>query len=138
MKNVRKPDSNPRPTKERAVVGFAISLLAAALFLIYLVWLIVPEEDLESLGITVLPQRYWAVATPIYLAVVFFFALTFVYPNIGLYSTVPLQEGDLRYIIDSHTVYNEDSFGPVPDDNGRIARICDMYPRKTIETLTRD
>ena len=135
--NAKKTFSNPLPSRDRGVKGLVIHLMGIVMFTIYLIWLIVPDSYLAYAGVTFLPQKYWAVAIPIYLAVMFIFFLAFVYPSIGLYNTVPLQEGDMRYIVDSHTIYNEDSFGSEPNENGRIATLCDMYPEKVIENLTR-
>jgi len=64
---------NPSPTPERAVYGFVLYLLATAGFGLYLIWLILPEDMLHAIGVgTFLPQKYWAVAIPIYLSVAFF------------------------------------------------------------------
>ena len=60
-------DHTPCPTRKRAVQGFVVYVLSTGAFVLYLAWLLVPEQVLEdSLGITFLPQRYWAVALPIY------------------------------------------------------------------------
>ena len=73
---VKQPDNSPCPTPKRAVQGFVLYLLATASFLLYLLWLLIPETTLESWGIVFLPQRYWAVVIPIYVSVIF---VTFVF-----------------------------------------------------------
>ena len=54
----------------RAVYGFVSYLLSSAALTAYLVWLLVPQAYLEAAGLSeVFPQKYWAVAIPIYLGV---------------------------------------------------------------------
>ena len=54
----------------RAVYGFVSYLLSSAALAAYLVWLLLPQEYLEATGLAeVFPQKYWAVAIPIYLGV---------------------------------------------------------------------
>ena len=54
----------------RAVYGFVSYLLSSAALAAYLVWLLLPQEYLEATGLSeVFPQKYWAVAVPIYLGV---------------------------------------------------------------------
>ena len=54
----------------RAVYGFVSYLLSSAALAAYLVWLLLPQEYLEATGLAeIFPQKYWAVAVPIYLGV---------------------------------------------------------------------
>eukprot|EP00088_Acartia_fossae_P014944 TRINITY_DN18090_c0_g1_i2.p1 TRINITY_DN18090_c0_g1~~TRINITY_DN18090_c0_g1_i2.p1 ORF type:complete len:130 (-),score=26.12 TRINITY_DN18090_c0_g1_i2:243-632(-) len=82
MKNVA--EHSPAPTPSRAVYGFFIYLLAIAIFLLYLVWLLLPRPLLDQMGLDFLAQKYWAVALPIYLSVLFFTFVLIVYPSLGL------------------------------------------------------
>lgn len=132
----KQPDHSPCPTPKRAVQGFVIYLLTTAAFALYLVWLIVPEEVLrDSLGVTFLPQRYWAVAVPIYLSVAFLTFVFVVYPSLGLIRTPALQRGDLRYIADSHSVFNEDSFAGTCQTKEAIAKVADIHPTILVTKL---
>merc|ERR1712001_819082 len=92
------PDHSPSPTPERAVYGFVVYLLTTAAFLCYILWLIIPNDTLESLGITFLPQKYWAVAVPIYVSVAFFLFVVVIYPSLGMVLYSPdLADSDLRH-----------------------------------------
>ncbi len=98
------PEHSPSPTPVRAVRGFVGCLLARAALLLYAAWVLLPEEFLHSrLGITFLPQRYWAVAVPIYAATVFAALVLVGYPSLGLCLTPPLD--DVRNVVDEHTVF---------------------------------
>jgi len=116
------------------VQGFVLYLLSTAFFVVYLVWLVVPGDILDSYGVSFLPQRYWAVAVPIYVSVAFATFVFIVYPSLGLLTTPPLQNGDLRNIADGHTVFNEDSFLSASKitaatlDAEPIAKVCDVHP----------
>lgn len=133
------PDHSPSPTPERAVYGFVVYLLTTGAFLCYILWLIIPSDILESLGITFLPQKYWAVAIPIYLSVAFFLFIIVIYPSLGMVMYTPsLTEGDLRHVIDEYTVYHSDSFRRLSDRNvgsEHIARTSDTFPRILLDNL---
>ena len=53
---------------------------------------------------TFLPQKYWAVAIPIYLSVAFFLFVFIVYPSLGMLITPSLN--DVRNITDEKTIYS--------------------------------
>lgn len=55
---------------------------------IYLIWAYVPDEILHSLGITYYPNRYWALAIPIWLMTVIWF-IFFSFISINLMNTAP-------------------------------------------------
>ena len=133
------PDHSPSPTPERAVYGFVMYLLSTGAFLSYILWLIVPEDIFESVGITFLPQKYWAVALPIYISVAFFLFVIVIYPSLGMCMYTPsLIDGDLSHVVDEYTVYTSDSFRKTSDRNiegEHIARTCDVYPTVLLDKL---
>ena len=61
-----------------------------------------------------------------------FFTFVFiVYPSLGLASTPPLPQGDLRYMTDTYSVFNEDSFLS-SEEKESIAKVCDLYPSQLV------
>jgi len=114
---------NPSPTPERAVYGFILYILATAGFVLYLTWLFLPENILHSIGIgEFLPQKYWAVALPIYFSVTFFLFVFIVYPSLGLLVTPKIK--DIRNITDEFAIYNSEKF----QDKEKIPRVYDLHP----------
>ncbi len=51
-----------------------------------------------------MPQKYWAVAIPIYLSVAFFLFVFIVYPSLGMIITPHLH--DVRNITDEKSIYS--------------------------------
>ncbi|KAJ8931319.1 hypothetical protein NQ314_015781 [Rhamnusium bicolor] len=88
------PEHTPAPTPSRAVYGFVLYLSFQIFFIIYLIWALVPEEYFELIGITFLPQRYWAIAVPIYFLIVLTIFAFIIYPSLGLCMTPSVN--DLR------------------------------------------
>ncbi|XP_072159003.1 phosphatidylinositol N-acetylglucosaminyltransferase subunit P [Bemisia tabaci] len=96
------PESTPTPTPSRANYGFALYLASYSAFGIFLVWAIVPDSYLHALGLTYLPQKYWALALPIHLCnTLALFAFVF-YPALNL-MLVP-DPNDMRVITDSYAL----------------------------------
>lgn len=100
-------EHTPAPTPGRSYYGFVLYLLGWTGIITYLVWAIVPHTYLAILGLTYIPQSYWAVAFPsviIMLLVIFVF---FIYPAINF--TLAIQPDDIRNITDNKAV-NEDDY----------------------------
>ncbi|XP_060516781.1 phosphatidylinositol N-acetylglucosaminyltransferase subunit P [Cylas formicarius] len=92
------PEHTPAPTPSRAVYGFAMFLGFKIFFIIYIIWSVIPEKYFEKVGIDFLPQRYWAIAVPIYvLSTLTLFAFV-IYPSFGLIMTPDVD--DIRTIMD--------------------------------------
>ncbi|VDN60901.1 unnamed protein product [Dracunculus medinensis] len=63
------PCATPNPHPARAIYGFVFSFaffLTSSIFLfIYLIWAIIPTPWLESIEITYVPAKYWAISIPL-------------------------------------------------------------------------
>ncbi|KAJ5068021.1 phosphatidylinositol n-acetylglucosaminyltransferase subunit p [Anaeramoeba ignava] len=71
-----KKPSIPQENKSSAVAyGFSYWMLLWVSLGCYFLWSFIPSRIYESVGITYYPNKYWAVAVPVYLYV--FFALVF-------------------------------------------------------------
>ncbi len=90
---------NPAPTPERAIYGFVLYLCSIFVFVLYVIWVFVPESWLHSIGLTYWPQKYWAIAIPVYLSVCFVFAQIF-FLAFNLWNTPPLDS--VKTFTDSH------------------------------------
>ncbi|CAH8824660.1 unnamed protein product [Trichobilharzia szidati] len=49
---------------QRAIYGFIIYLACFPAFLLYVIWAYIPHEWLNSIGITYLPNKHWAITAP--------------------------------------------------------------------------
>lgn len=99
------PEHTPAPTPSRSVYGFVLFLCSKASFILFLIWAIVPEEWFEEFNITYLPQRYWAVAIPIFLLTVTATFGLVIYPSLSLCMTPNID--DIRTVVDKVTKENK-------------------------------
>ena len=100
-----KKEASPAPTPSRAVYGFVMWLASYLSLLLYLLWAILPDHLLQLAGLEFLPQKYWAVAVPIYLSVCFFLLVLVVYPSLGMLITP--QPHHLNNVTDRRSGYDE-------------------------------
>uniref|UniRef100_A0A2C9L3F2 PIG-P domain-containing protein n=1 Tax=Biomphalaria glabrata TaxID=6526 RepID=A0A2C9L3F2_BIOGL len=71
---------------------------------LYIVWAYVPDEWLHSIGLTYWPQKYWAIALPVYLCMII--VLSYIaYTGLILINTASLT--DLNTITDNHSHYED-------------------------------
>lgn len=112
--------SSPSPTPERAIYGFVMYLFSIILMVVYLVWALIPEHILDSVGLTYWPEKHWALSAPVF-AVSTFFSVPVVYFAITLRNTKPLNS--INTITDSAAHKPVDS-ADLPD--GAIPPIADI------------
>ena len=55
--------------------GFFSWILSAIVFIVYIIWAFVPDHILSSYGIVYIPDKYYAIAAPLWVAVTMFFSL---------------------------------------------------------------
>jgi len=114
-------EHSPAPTPERAVYGFVLFLLSYSAMGLYLAWAILPDQILAQMGLEFLPQKYWAVALPIYLSVVFLCFVLVIYPSLGMLQT--LAPSDIRNVTDGSAIYN-----PIKSSFGAVPPVQDIHP----------
>ncbi|MCP9263949.1 Nitric oxide-associated protein 1 [Dirofilaria immitis] len=93
------PYASPNPSPARGIYGFALFVCSWFFLALYLIWAIVPTPYLESLHLTYLPAKYWAIAIPLLLpiAVAVFIILVLVHNFIqlhGVFEDVEIIEDD--------------------------------------------
>ena len=88
-----------------------------------------PDTYLELAGLEFLPQKYWAVALPLYLSVCFFLFVFVIYPCLGMLITPGT--GDLRHVTDTHTVTRPEMFTGGPG----VPPLYDESPERVLELL---
>ncbi|CAH1254408.1 PIGP [Branchiostoma lanceolatum] len=81
--------SSPSPSPERAIYGFVLYLASFLGLGLYVVWAYVPEPWLHAAGLTYWPQKYWALAAPVYISIAVLFILVF-YVGLNFTVTAPL------------------------------------------------
>uniref|UniRef100_A0A1A9X465 PIG-P domain-containing protein n=1 Tax=Glossina brevipalpis TaxID=37001 RepID=A0A1A9X465_9MUSC len=75
------PEHTPAPTPARAVYGYAFYLLTLTLFVLYVLWAFLPAK---ALGLSYLPDKYFAVLLPMLVLVGLSFFAFFIYPAINM------------------------------------------------------
>lgn len=133
------PEHTPAPTPDRAVYGFALYLLFGTLFVVYVIWAFVPQFILEDmLGLTYLPDKYFALYVPILILCATTFFAFFIYPGLNMSLTPNID--DQMSIRDSNSIMrcqHRDEGGRKCDnqvrqdmDSWRVRRFCDIHGKE--------
>jgi phosphatidylinositol N-acetylglucosaminyltransferase subunit P len=81
------PEHSPAPTFSRGVYGFVVYLLFSTLFVLYVLWAFIPDEIFEKIGITELPNKYFALFIPILILNATTLFAFLIYPSISFIMT---------------------------------------------------
>lgn len=80
-------EQSPAPTPSRSIYGFVVFLLFVTLFVLYVLWAFIPMELYESIGITELPNKYFALFLPILILTATTIFAFFIYPSFSFIMT---------------------------------------------------
>ncbi|XP_060831963.1 phosphatidylinositol N-acetylglucosaminyltransferase subunit P [Bombus pascuorum] len=94
-------EHTPAPYGPRSVYGYALYIGSNMLFLLFLVWALIPDQILHNLGLTYWPSKYWAVAIPIWALTALATFAFIIYPAINLSMTPDIN--DITTITDKHS-----------------------------------
>jgi len=96
----------PAPLPDRSVYGFVIYLGTYTVLSLYLIWAYIPDRWLHAVGLTYWPQKYWALAVPVYFCVAILTLAYFILPSYSLLITPSLDSTETFQ--DSHSRYSKD------------------------------
>lgn len=119
-------EPTPSPTPSRAVYGYAWHLFFKTGFILYVLWAFLPEYILEDvLGLTYLPNKYFALCIPITVvsAVMYSFII---YPLINL-----AMQDDCN---DPHTILDERTIKRCSFINKTNGKRCEQIVKRQLET----
>ena len=100
----KKAENSPAPKPERAIYGFFMLATSILCFILYVFAAYVPEEWLNSIGLSYLPQKYWFIAFPAYFVAVPFMLLT-IYMSLNM--RVVNEMSSISNIQDEYSIFHK-------------------------------
>lgn len=95
-------EHTPAPTASRSIYGFVLYLLFSTLFILYVLWALIPDSIFKSIGITELPNKYFALFIPILILTATTLFAFFIYPSMSFIMTPNIDS--IHTITDSHSI----------------------------------
>lgn len=118
--------------------GFFSWNLSTVCFIIYMIWAFVPENVLNDFGIYQVPDRYYAIALPLWLCATVLFALQ-LYVSVCMWSTPNIESYET--LQDKHTILKNPTYQhPMPDtaehsQNLDDTRFDDLSTPQTLDDM---
>ncbi|KAL2751294.1 Phosphatidylinositol N-acetylglucosaminyltransferase subunit P [Vespula maculifrons] len=132
---VNRMEHTPAPYAPRAVYGYAMYIGFNLLFLLYLIWSVVPDYILKDyLGLSYYPSKYWAIAIPVWALTALATFAFIIYPAINLLMTPDID--DIRTITDNYAQHRKETIpgGVPPVFDIPITEVCrQLYLSKEIK-----
>lgn len=133
-------EQSPAPTSSRSIYGFVIYLLFATLFILYVLWAFIPLEFYENyLGITELPNKYFALFVPILILTATTLFAFCIYPSFSFIMTPDIDS--INTITDSSSIRrckHRDSQGVLCDnkilfdafESWKVPTVCGQHQNR--------
>ncbi|XP_043804240.1 phosphatidylinositol N-acetylglucosaminyltransferase subunit P [Apis laboriosa] len=117
-------EHTPAPYGPRSVYGYALYISSNMLFLLFLVWAVIPDQILYELGLTYWPSKYWAIAIPIWALTALAIFAFIIYPAINLSMTPDIN--DIATITDKYSCPKKETIpdGIPPVYDIPITKVC--------------
>jgi len=113
--------NTPKRSARKEVYGFVGWMASWVGLFTYLGWTFLPDSVLHPLGITYYPDRYWAIAVPMFLLLSWLYSII-VYLAMNLIDTAPIDS--FKTITDDHA--NEITESEGLQEEGQIVAIADV------------
>lgn len=102
----KETEYSPSPQPSRGIYGFIFASLCVLFIFSYFLWLVIPASIIDTWPYQP-PQKYWAVAVPIFFCTALFLFAFFIYPS--LHSVHDGELDDLSAITDRHAISRDAS-----------------------------
>ncbi|PBC32377.1 phosphatidylinositol N-acetylglucosaminyltransferase subunit P [Apis cerana] len=117
-------EHTPAPYGPRSVYGYVLYISSNMLFLLFLIWAVIPDQILYELGLTYWPSKYWAIAIPIWALTALAIFAFIIYPAINLSMTPDIN--DITTITDKYSCQKKETIpgGIPPVYDIPITKVC--------------
>lgn len=133
-------EHTPAPIASRGIYGFVLYLLFSTLFILYVLWALIPDSIYKSIGITELPNKYFALFIPILILTATTLFAFFIYPSMSFIMTPNIDS--IHTITDSHAIrrcqfksngLQCDNKVPLSKTSWKSNSICDKHQERNLK-----